>query len=295
MKIKKLIIILGCCVITLFSLVFVGCKRNTSKASVITTYDAFIELPSIALNSFRVSRNNAFLPTMYLGQNAPNGNIQGAFTLSYLRTAPGSETETYLDTYTFGNDGDLYIHYGYGVVENGVFVTKFNNLSEYYANQWSRLNVLIQEYDNINDIIANTVDFVVDITYHNITYSFNDIDDTIFSFEITHIKNDQYEYDDVFLYDHLNIITGGPIPSQTLLDNMYNDGFSQGYNNGYNNGYNVGVEDGFGATTPFDVFTDTIGRLLDIELFGDFKISSLFYIVFGLIMLGIVIKVFLGG
>lgn len=304
MKIKKLLIVLGCCIITLFSLVFVGCKRDNVKASVISSNGGFIELPSIAVYSDRTGKDNSFVPTMYLGQLSPVVDDNTPFTLSYLRTESGSETDTYLETYVFGSDTDIFLHYGYGdmIYNQGniamYYTTKFNNLSYYASNRFSRLTVLIQEYDSIVDIIANAVDMSVDIQWDTLTYTINDMNKTIFSFRIDHIiHTDLFTDDDgdFASFSQINVIANSNIPSQALLDNMYNTGYNKGYNNGYNNGYNVGVDDGFGATTPFDVFVDTVERFLNIELFGFFKISHLLYLTFGMILLGIVIKVFLGG
>lgn len=72
----------------------------------------------------------------------------------------------------------------------------------------------------------------------------------------------------------------------------YQDGFNYGYVEGYEDGLRTGLDENFSI---FDSIFSAVDSFLDIELFDGFKISTLLYIGFGLLLVGFVIKVFLGG
>lgn len=281
MKIKRLLIILGCCVITLFSLVFVGCKREKANAS-IYSQNVLIELPSFAIS---IGDNNGYVPTMYLGYDTD-------FYLYYLRSGNGLQPyyfKAYFNT-------TQYLHYVYSAINNDNFM--YNIFADLALNTNGNSLSISTNY-LYTDIISLTTRINIDSIGGNLYYNLLDNNDNSIAFiDIGNIKTFNHS---VMNYNYaLNLIsTTILLDEEALLNNAYNvgytDGYNYGYDSGYRLGYNSGVTDGFGATTPFDVFVDSIERFLNIELFGFFKISSLFYITFGLIMLGIVIKVFLGG
>jgi hypothetical protein len=89
--------------------------------------------------------------------------------------------------------------------------------------------------------------------------------------------------------------------SYSNLMEAFENGYLQGKLIGESEGYELGYSDGFreGQNTvvpsPFEMIVDGVDRFFNITLFGDVKISTIFMIAFGSLMLGILLKVFLGG
>lgn len=94
----------------------------------------------------------------------------------------------------------------------------------------------------------------------------------------------------------------------------YNQGLTEGITQGYNEGYQAsesalqaardegfaagridGINTQFSDLSPMAVLSQAVNSFLDIELFGSMKISTLLYIGFGVLLLGVLMKVFLGG
>ena len=75
----------------------------------------------------------------------------------------------------------------------------------------------------------------------------------------------------------------------------YNLGYIQGVQDGYEDGYNTAVNDLDGDLSPLGVLVTNVNQLLKIDIFGNVSIGDLLSLSFGLIMLGLVIKIFLGG
>lgn len=74
------------------------------------------------------------------------------------------------------------------------------------------------------------------------------------------------------------------------------DNYNLGYYDGYNEGKRVGFEEGAAAElSPIRVIANGVNSLLDIKIFGNVSLSTVLSISFGCIMLGLVIKIFLGG
>lgn len=282
MKIKKLIIILGCCIITLFSLVFVGCKRNKANANVISG-SYLLELPFLTTT---LNGSDIVIPNMYLGED----NV-GTY-IYYITTGTGtSETSSYVKSYFNEQIG---LNYAYNNIDVSNYNhTNFNWLTN-VANGFStitKITIGVTGDNTINYIVNNAVTLNVICNAGTLEYMFYDVNNNLVG--DIYISNLKFVGAINEIFYSFNVLLGELTADD--IDIVYNDGYQDGYVYGYSNGYTLGVEQGFGATTPFDVFTDTIGRFLDIELFGGFKISTLFYIGFGMILLGIVIKVFLGG
>lgn len=73
------------------------------------------------------------------------------------------------------------------------------------------------------------------------------------------------------------------------------DGETLGYNNGYDKGYNVGISEGFRNATPWTIIVDGVNNFLKIDILPGVSLSVIFSISFGIILLGFVMKIFLGG
>lgn len=102
-------------------------------------------------------------------------------------------------------------------------------------------------------------------------------------------------------------------------DNQYKQGYDDGYMSGEQSGYNNGQQQGYidgrssGLTegeaigyekglnenlsnvTPWQVIVDGVNSFANIEIFPGVKLSVIISIGFGVLLMGIVIKVFLGG
>lgn len=86
-------------------------------------------------------------------------------------------------------------------------------------------------------------------------------------------------------------ISQGYLEGYQATENALNAARDEGFEQGLTQGLNTKFED----ISPFRIVADSVNRFLDIELFGSMKISTLLYISFGLILLGVLMKVFLGG
>lgn len=75
----------------------------------------------------------------------------------------------------------------------------------------------------------------------------------------------------------------------------YNTGFSAGETSGYNKGYNVGVNTSLSQVTPWNIIVDGVNWFFNIEVLPSVKIYYIFASVFGLILVGILVKIVLGG
>lgn len=68
------------------------------------------------------------------------------------------------------------------------------------------------------------------------------------------------------------------------------------YDTGFNDGYNDGVDETWGDISPFQIVTNAIDDFFDTPLFGStLHIKHILQIGFGCILLGFLIKIFLGG
>lgn len=85
---------------------------------------------------------------------------------------------------------------------------------------------------------------------------------------------------------------------QGLSDNE-NSGYSNGYNLGYDSGYSTGYNDGLTANpedfTPWKILVNGINSFMQIEPIKGVSLSLMFSITFGIVLLGLCIKIFLGG
>lgn len=282
MKIKKLLIILGCCIITLYSLVFVGCKRETTLASSVTSDSPLIELPTIPLYTIDENTtyvNAGYIPSLYLGElngqfifyYASIGGSLANLDYGVATVLPVDTAVTFSPKYVSLNSGnnieirDLFL-------SGGATITISNTSYDYLFQNCAYIGF---------EFVNNT------ITY----YFFNSTRNNIGNVTIRNIYvRDNVAYAD---YDYFIFTT---LSSSANATELVNRAYSQGYDLGYNQGYTQGVNDGAEIDfNLFDTLASSVNSLLDIKLFGDFSISTLLYISFGLIMIGIVIKVFMGG
>lgn len=75
----------------------------------------------------------------------------------------------------------------------------------------------------------------------------------------------------------------------------YNIGNGVGQREGYNRGFDVGVSQKLSDVTPWQVIVDGVNGFLNIEVLPSVKLSIILSVAFGIILLGFVIKIFLGG
>ena len=74
-----------------------------------------------------------------------------------------------------------------------------------------------------------------------------------------------------------------------------NDSFNYGYDVGYEKGYGVGIEETLSDISPWEVLVDGLDSFFNMRLFGSISIGTIFKIVVSTLLIGFIIKIFLGG
>lgn len=148
----------------------------------------------------------------------------------------------------------------------------------------------------------HTVD---DIRFLRFSYSGNRLQ-LFLCTAITNVVSNRYTVIDFIFSEDIQVVSastvaiplmGLPIDiSYNLELNGYDNGYDFGYEEGHRIGYNEGVDTTWGDISPFEVLSNSIDDLFDTPLFGStLKIKHVLQIGFGIILLGFIIKVFLGG
>ena len=121
-------------------------------------------------------------------------------------------------------------------------------------------------------------------SYAGIRYLYRTNTTTLFEFALTYSTSRGFS----FTTDGFTSLFMTITPDLALLD-LYT--YEKGYNEGYYQGLLATAEE----HTVWGVITSSIDSFLDIELFGTLTIGNIVQIGFGIILIGFVIKIFLGG
>jgi hypothetical protein len=101
-----------------------------------------------------------------------------------------------------------------------------------------------------------------------------------------------YTYEDLFRVDY-------DVDIDSLINDAYIDGKSDGYElgkkDGEDIGYYKGVNEAFGDVTPWEHIVTGVNSFLALQIFPGVSFSIIISLAFGIILLGIVWKTFLGG
>lgn len=98
-------------------------------------------------------------------------------------------------------------------------------------------------------------------------------------------------------FEFTNVTMSALSTSVSSLNGIPNSlSYNAGFQKGYSEGYDVGVNTKWKDISPFQVISNGIDEFFDTPLFGtSLKIGHILQIGFGIILLGFIIKVFLGG
>ncbi len=284
MKIKKLTILLGCCFMLVFTVVFGVCKRDNVKASILTG-SIILEAPSFQTLSLDNSYTASVSPS-YIALNT----VDNSLTL-YLLGA--SDNTPYYTAFP--------ITIGTPISDVPIFSKiSYNEANETYTNIYSPIG----NSGSINVMIKSDIDYTalftslsyVDVTLetNSLRYTYyNSSHEVLFTLLFENLSNPLNLF--VKRYNCNIFISNTSNIDQQLLDLYYNNGYGNGFTNGYNKGYYKGVEDGSSVDTPLAFLTNSVNSFFNIKFFGDFGVDTLLYIVFGTVIIGIIIKIFLGG
>lgn len=79
---------------------------------------------------------------------------------------------------------------------------------------------------------------------------------------------------------------------QTSQNKAYTDGFDAGYNQGHEEGYNDGVNTSLSQLTPLGFLTVSVNSFMNTKILGNITFGLIFSISFGVILVGILLKIF---
>lgn len=75
----------------------------------------------------------------------------------------------------------------------------------------------------------------------------------------------------------------------------YNKGYTAGNSDGYTKGYNKGVSESLKDIEPWQVIVDALDTFMNIKLFGSVSLGTILKIGLAMLLVGLIIKIFLGG
>lgn len=266
-------------------------SANTSaKVNTITYTFNNILIPFIYDNSDTSLENisRAFNNNLYLLEVAfDNVNPQVNFDFSIIYT-------TYRQKYEEGDNGWLeyntvkteYSGYSFNTESKQINLGDlFHNLSLSYLifNDMSTLPTVFNLGDYCaSDHLLSKYDsyYIID----SFTISFTILNSTDSIYLRNYLPSDAYSryFFNKTLYQYLSS-TSKQLEGYEL--------YSEGYNDGYYNGYNDGADYG----NPFAVIISGVDKIINFEFIPGFKISYLFMISVGVIVVGVGLKFVLGG
>lgn len=295
MKNKKLIVGLLACLLAV-SVPFMARQPNKVNADNISTSSPVILLPSSIIP--RPNNAQIVIPNFYYGVNGEG--IQGIYALRGVTT---SEFE-----YVFyGFDkGRLTLSNLDGYYVNSSGVTRFDsikdpNLSTISFQFFTPPNSSFTGYDFFNYILNNATTLDCVLIYDiapvdsgtRLQYNFkNSSNEIVLSLELIGLKTSTSSAIVQNNYSNLTIIY---TDTTEYFEELINSSFDTGYGKGYETGYDAGFRDATGEKGLFGVFATSISQLLNIEIVPNIRLGYMITISFGIILFGLVIKVFLGG
>lgn len=201
------------------------------------------------------------------------------FGLEILPTASNVEYELY---YTFYSDDEPNIYYyDYETLYDSYSTITYSNLSEGGFN--GKLSYFFTCYKGFGIVLENGSYWAIDMRSER----WGNMRDLI-SLGMGNI----YTYDDLFKI-------GYDVDVDSLINDAYLDGKSDGYDlgkiDGEEIGYYKGLNESFGDITPWEHIVSGVNSFLALQIFPGVSFSIIISLAFGIILLGIVWKTFLGG
>lgn len=168
---------------------------------------------------------------------------------------------------------------------------------------------------NVNNSAFYRFNFIHnDNSKYNYTFAFylssmNSVPSTATNFMLTNQKGLTDDYQIAFYYTVFTSIVN--VSTDNQYQQGYNDGktagLTEGEQIGYNNGktagltegeqigYDKGLNEKLQNITPWQTIVDGVNSFLNVQVLPGVKISVILSVGFGLILLGLAIKIFLGG
>lgn len=148
-----------------------------------------------------------------------------------------------------------------------------------------------------------------DYTFAFYLSSMNSVPSTATNFKLTNVKGLSDDYQIAYYYTVFTSIVN--VSTDNQYQQGYNDGktegLTQGEQIGYINGktegltegeqigYNKGLNEKLQNITPWQTIVDGVNSFLNVQVLPGVKVSVILSVGFGLVLLGLAIKIFLGG
>lgn len=287
---NKLIILFLSILLLLSTAISNNCNKKTAKAANINATGSLLLLPSVSVIT---SWGDLYTNPMYLCKEE-----NGDFRIYY-----GYSTNTKDLVYTsrlLEKSGDVYVAY---ISLWGFRYSNLNNASEGYIVYEDLVpSSIIDRRCFVSLSLKNTEDIYnsthLDYSIWGDGYDGSGVvryESSEFTLRLEGLYNTRYYNYWFGAPTYINASVNVSTVSQALIQQSYSNGFGVGYSQGYDVGYEEGLVTAGVDTTPFGVLVNSVNSFLKIDIFGNVSIADLLSIAFGLIMLGIVIKIFLGG
>lgn len=216
--------------------------------------------------------------------------VNGEASIDYMRHRFDPIDQASYYQYFYANNSSTYFLVGGNYKTNNINRLLSYNITYHDINTSNltiTLNTLCIHSFVFND--GNTFSFGYSVpskyyptptaTYDNVTYYLN-------SFEITPDYEDAFKAGEEKGYnDAIRDLTN------TVGRNEWQKGYDKGFKDGEDKGLATSLED----VSPFNALVTFVNGFFSIKLFGDLTLGTLLSISLGIILLGVVIKVFMGG
>lgn len=324
-----LVVCLGCSVLAVFR------SNKTAKADVIVRDETAFSMQTFLppLLSFPLSSSSSDLLQMACPLTFYIRSEGFAFTSGseyVYKTSDKFSTYSDYSTYFYARYNS-----GYNLVISPVrcYVNMFTNTlswNDFYFRCMKNEYTLSLQY--INQVIKNTsvsstanyngnnsafyrFNFIHnDNTKYNYTFGFylssmNSVPSTATNFKLTNQKGLTDDFQIAYYYTVATSIVN--VSTDNQYEQGYNDGktagLTEGEQIGYNNGktagltegeqigYNKGLNEKLQNITPWQTIVDGVNSFLNIQIFPNVSVSVILSICFGLVLLGLALKIFLGG
>lgn len=256
-------------------------EPTTANASVTVVEPS----PLLILNSYSSSRDYssntvAILPSSFIGYNENEqlcwyvltdspyktyvsrvlSYSNGVYSLSKdLFLMYTSSADTSISMSTNWVSGKLQCAFNSGYITDNLLKINSYSYSVNVVDEYKSINYTLYDSNNIQIGVAS---FMVSGTYFNDTPNLNTTQKTIATF---------------------------------FASGEYQNGYDYGYSIGEDIGYKRGLDEAFENISPFEVIKSGVDSFLSMDIIGNINLGDILKISFGLILLGYVIKVFLGG
>lgn len=224
----------------------------------------------------------------------------------YYPTDDGTvEVKLASDTQLFIRDGAMY----YKFFKNEVLLSNSTTSTYVYYYQY-RSTEKAYTYSSMPVGVASTIDsnllanvydgsyYISDISFENYLNGSNNY--CFFAFHVRPVGGgDSRSLGAVWITCNRTVPNGYNFKLTTVPFFSYNivtsDVNSDAYRLGYEQGYNKGVSESLPDIEPWQVIVDGLDTFMNIKLFGSISLGTVLKVGLSLILVGLIIKVFLGG